>query len=182
MTYQEKKEVVSKVEIERALLRISHEIVERNENARNLVLIGVRTRGIYIARRIATYIRKSENVDIPMGVLDITLYRDDLGSTSDQSIIHKTDIPFSITGKRVVLVDDVLCTGRSVRAALDGLMSIGRPEVIQLAVLIDRGHRELPIQPDYVGEKLPTTRDEIVRVMLEEEEAVDRVVLQEMVA
>ena len=181
MNYTEKKEVIDKAEMERALLRISHEIVERNKGVKNLVLIGVRTRGIYIARRIATYIHQIENVDIPVGVLDITLYRDDLGSNSNQPIIHKTDIPFSITGKRVVLVDDVLNTGRSIRAALDGLMSIGRAEVIQLAVLVDRGHRELPIQADYIGKNLPTSRDEVVRVMLEEEEAVDRVVIHEKV-
>ncbi|MFH1624935.1 MAG: bifunctional pyr operon transcriptional regulator/uracil phosphoribosyltransferase PyrR [Pseudomonadota bacterium] len=177
----EKKEVIDKTEMERALLRISHEIMERNKGTQNLVLIGIRTRGIYIARRIATYIRQIEKVDVPIGVLDITLYRDDIRYNSDQPIIHKTDIPFSITGKRVVLIDDVLCTGRSTRAALDGLMSIGRPEVIQLAVLVDRGHRELPIQADYVGKNLPTSKDEVVRVMLEEEEAIDRVVLQEAV-
>ncbi len=181
MEYKEKKEIADKSEMERALLRISSEIMERNKRTDNLVLIGVRTRGIYIARRIATYIRKIGNVDVPMGVLDITLYRDDLGSDPRQPIIHKTDIPFSITGKRVVLVDDVLCTGRSIRAALDGLMTIGRPEVIQLAVLIDRGHRELPIQADYVGKNLPTSKDERVMVMLEEEEAVDKVVIQEKV-
>jgi len=178
----EKKEVVNKAEIERVLLRIASEIIERSKGLKDLVLIGIRTRGIYIARRISTYIRKIENADIPVGVLDITLYRDDLRSDSHQPIIHKTDIPFSITGKKVVLVDDVLCTGRSIRAALDGLMNIGRPEVIQLAVLVDRGHRELPIQADYIGKNLPTARDELVRVMLEEEEAVDRVVLQEKVA
>ncbi|MFH2013100.1 MAG: bifunctional pyr operon transcriptional regulator/uracil phosphoribosyltransferase PyrR [Pseudomonadota bacterium] len=181
MSNKEKKEVINKAGIERALLRISHEIVERNNGVNNLVLIGIRTRGIYIARRIATYIRQIENVDIPVGVLDITLYRDDLGSNSNQPIIHKTDIPFSITGKKVVLIDDVLNTGRSIRAALDGLMSIGRAEVIQLAVLVDRGHRELPIQADYIGKNLITSKDEIVRVMLEEEEAVDRVVIQDNV-
>lgn len=182
MDLVEKKEVVNKAEIERVLLRIASEIIERSKGLKDLVLIGIRTRGIYIARRISTYIRKIENADIPVGVLDITLYRDDLRSDSHQPIIHKTDIPFSITGKKVVLVDDVLCTGRSIRAALDGLMNIGRPEVIQLAVLVDRGHRELPIQADYIGKNLPTARDELVRVMLEEEEAVDRVVLQEKVA
>lgn len=177
MTYREEREVMNKGEMKEALLRISREIMERNKRTHNLVLIGIRTRGIYMARRIATSIRKIESVDIPMGVLDITLYRDDLGSNPHQPIIHKTDIPFSITGKSVVLVDDVLCTGRSIRAALDGLMSIGRPEAIQLAVLVDRGHRELPIQPDYVGKNLSTSKDERVRVMLEEEEAIDRVVL-----
>ena len=179
MNYTENKEAINKAEMERALLRISHEIVERNNEVNNLVLIGIRTRGIYIARRIATYIHQIENVDIPVGVLDITLYRDDLGYNSNQPIIHKMDIPFSITGKRVVLVDDVLNTGRSIRAALDGLMNIGRAEVIQLAVLVDRGHRELPIQADYIGQNLITSKDELVRVMLEEEEAVDKVIIQD---
>ena len=179
MAYREKEEVIDKDEIERALIRISHEIMERNKESNTLVLVGIRPRGVYIARRIATNIRKIENMNVPMGVLDITLYRDDLRSNNQQTIVHKTDIPFSINGKRVILVDDVLYTGRSVRAALDGLMRIGRPEVIQLAVLVDRGHRELPIQADYIGKSLPTAKEELVRVMLEEEEAVDRVVLQE---
>lgn len=179
MSYTEKKEVIDKAEMERALLRISHEIVERNKGIKNLVLIGIRTRGVYIARRIATYIRQIESVDIPVGVLDITLYRDDLGSNSNQPIIHKTDIPFSITDKRVILVDDVLNTGRSIRAALDGLMSIGRAEIVQLAVLVDRGNRELPIQADYIGKSFLTSKDKQVRVMLEEEDAVDRVVLHD---
>ena len=181
MIYRDKKEVIDKAEMERVLLRISHQIIERNKGTGNLVLIGIRTRGIYIARRIATHLRKIENVDIPLGVLDITLYRDDLRSNNHQTIVHKTNIPFSINAKRVVLVDDVLCTGRSIRAALDGLIRIGRPEVIQLAVLVDRGHRELPIQADYVGKNLPTSKEEMIRVMLEEEEAVDKVVLQERV-
>ena len=181
MIYRDKKEVIDKAEMERALLRISHQIIERNKGTGNLVLIGIRTRGIYIARRIATHLRKIENVDIPLGVLDITLYRDDLRSNNHQTIVHKTNIPFSINAKRVVLVDDVLCTGRSIRAALDGLIRIGRPEAIQLAVLVDRGHRELPIQADYVGKNLPTSKEEMIRVMLEEEEAVDKVVLQERV-
>ena len=181
MAYREKEEVINKAEMECALIRISHEIIERNNETNKLVLIGIRPRGIYIARRIATYMRKIENVNVPLGVLDITLYRDDLRSNDQQTIIHKTDIPFSIIGKRVILVDDVLCTGRSVRAALDGLTRIGRPEVIQLAILVDRGHRELPIQADYTGKSLPTAKDELIRVMLEEEEAVDRVVLQEKV-
>jgi len=181
MSYKEKKEVIDKTKMERALVRISHEIMDRNGEDENVVLVGIRTRGIYIARRIAICIQNIWKVDIPVGVLDITLYRDDLKSNSNQPIMHKTDIPFSITGKKVILVDDVLCTGRSIRAALDGLMSIGRPEVIQLAVLVDRGHRELPIQADYVGKSVSTSENEVVRVMLEEEEAIDRVVLQEKV-
>ena len=178
MNNREKEEIIDKEEMEQALIRISHEIMERNRDINNLVLIGIQTRGIYLARRIATYIRTIENIDIPIGVLDITLYRDDLRSDANQPILHKTDIPFSIIDKRVVLVDDVLHTGRSIRAALDGLMSIGRAEAIQLAVLIDRGHRELPIQADYIGKSLATSQDEIIRVMLEEEEAVDRVLLE----
>ncbi|MDY6854887.1 MAG: bifunctional pyr operon transcriptional regulator/uracil phosphoribosyltransferase PyrR [Thermodesulfobacteriota bacterium] len=178
MIYNDNKEVMDKAEIEQELIRISHEIIERNKEIDNLVLVGIRTRGIYIARRIATFIRQIKEIDIPVGVLDITLYRDDLRSNSDQPIIHKTDIPFSIMEKRVILVDDVLYTGRSIRAALDGLMSVGRPEFIQLAVLIDRGHRELPIQADYIGRNISTSKDEVIRVMLEEEEAIDRVLLQ----
>jgi pyrimidine operon attenuation protein/uracil phosphoribosyltransferase len=178
VTHKDKKEIMDKAEIEQALIRISHEIIERNKEIENLVLIGIRTRGVYIARRIATSIRQIKVADIPVGVLDITLYRDDLRTNSDQPIIHKTDIPFSIMDKRVILVDDVLHTGRSTRAALDGLMSVGRPEFIQLAVLIDRGHRELPIQADYVGKNISTSKEEMVRVMLEEEETVDRVLLQ----
>ena len=178
MTYKDKKEVMDKAEIEQELIRISHEIIERNKEIENLVLVGIRTRGIYIARRIATFIHQIKEIDIPVGVLDITLYRDDLRSNSDQPIIHKTDIPFSIMDRGVILVDDVLYTGRTTRAALDGLMSVGRPEFIRLAVLIDRGHRELPIQADYIGRNISTSKDEMIRVMLEEEEAIDRVLLQ----
>lgn len=161
----------------RALTRISHEILERNKGSQDLALVGIRTGGVYLARRLQASIAQIEGRQLPLGELDITLYRDDLSTRSDQPHVRKTSIPFDITDLKIVLVDDVLFTGRTIRAAMDGLMDFGRPAEIQLAVLIDRGHRQLPIRANYVGKSVPTSRDEIVRVSLEELGERDRVVL-----
>ena len=154
--------------IDRALTRVAHEILERNKGTGGLALIGIRSRGVYIAERLRAKIRAIENVDLPHGIIDITLYRDDLSRSKQQPEVKGTEIPFSIEGKRVVLVDDVLYTGRTVRAALDALVDLGRPRNVQLAVLIDRGHRELPIRADYVGKNLPTAATEQVFVRVAE--------------
>ena len=152
--------------IRRALVRISHEIVERNKGVENLVIVGIRTRGVPIAERLAATIGKIEGQQPPVGVLDITLYRDDLSMLAYQPIVHPTELPVDITDQTVVLVDDVLYTGRTIRAALDALIDMGRPRAIQLAVLIDRGHRELPIRADFVGKNVPTAAREVVSVQL----------------
>jgi len=165
--------------IRRAISRISHEILEKNKGTDNLVLIGIRTRGVPLAERIQQRILEFENVKLPLGLLDITLYRDDLSTIDVQPVLHETKVPFSIEGKIVILVDDVLFTGRTARAALDALIDLGRPQKIQLAVLIDRGHRELPIRADYVGKNVPTSRKEIVSVCLEETDGRDEVLLLE---
>lgn len=155
-------------EIKRALRRIVHEIIERNKGTKNLVLIGIKRRGDFIARRIAGIIYDCERKKIPIGALDITLYRDDLQLVSEMPIIESTDIPFDINKKIIVLVDDVLYTGRTIRAAMEEIFNFGRPKAIQLAVLVDRGHRELPIQADFVGKKVPTAKNEIVDLHIEE--------------
>jgi pyrimidine operon attenuation protein/uracil phosphoribosyltransferase len=172
-----KKKIVDADGIRRALTRIAHEIVERNRGIEDLVIIGIRTRGVPLARRLAEKIREFEGVEVPVGILDITLYRDDLSMIAQQPIVHSTEIPFDISGKKVVLVDDVLYTGRTVRAALDALTDLGRPRVIQLAILVDRGHRELPIRADFVGKNLPTSRDEVVSVNLVEVDGEDSILL-----
>lgn len=148
----------------RAITRISHEIIEKNKGVEGVVLIGIQRRGVPLAKRIAQKIKEVENRDIPVGILDITLYRDDLSLLNEHPVINGTEINFHIAGKKVVLVDDVIFTGRTVRAAIDALMDISRPSMIQLAVMIDRGHRELPIRADYVGKNVPTSRNEIVHV------------------
>ena len=166
-------------EIERALARIAHEIVEKNKGAEDVVLVGMRTRGLPLARRIAAIIADFEGIPIPVGALDISLHRDDIPpSELKPANPGLTDIPISITNRRVILVDDVLYTGRSIRAAMDALMELGRPRTIQLAVLIDRGHRELPIRADYVGKNIPTSTSETVVVQFEEEGLEDRVMLE----
>jgi pyrimidine operon attenuation protein/uracil phosphoribosyltransferase len=172
-------EVLDHVAIDRALTRIAHEILERNKGCHDLVLIGVRTRGVYLARRLAEKVYSIEGERVPLGVIDITLYRDDLRRRLDQPKVERTEIPFSLTDKRVILVDDVLFTGRSIRAALDGLMDFGRPRSIQLAVLVDRGHRELPIRADYVGRNIPTAIQESVKVCMREEDGTEQVVILE---
>jgi pyrimidine operon attenuation protein/uracil phosphoribosyltransferase len=163
--------------VERALARITHEILERNKGVENLVFIGVRSLGVEIAERLAAKAAAIEGVQVPSGIIDITLYRDDLSRGAQQPAVQGTDIPFPIDDRQVVLVDDVLYTGRTVRAALDALMDLGRPRSVQLAVLIDRGHRELPIRADYVGKNLPTAAHESVQVRLRERDGRDEVVL-----
>ncbi|MER3446868.1 MAG: bifunctional pyr operon transcriptional regulator/uracil phosphoribosyltransferase PyrR [Candidatus Dadabacteria bacterium] len=163
--------------IARAISRIAHEILERNKGAKELRIVGIRTRGIHIARRIADKIEELEGIKPPIGTLDITLYRDDFRRRSDMPKVQKTEIPFSVEDKNVILVDDVLYTGRTTRAAIDAIMDYGRPASIQLVVLVDRGHRELPIQADYVGIKVLTLRNENVNVHLKETDGVDEVVV-----
>ncbi len=153
--------------LRRALLRISHEILEKNKGTRDICLIGIRTRGAVLAARIHDCIKQIEGVEVPVGILDITLYRDDLTLIASQPVVHETLIDFDIAGKKLVLVDDVLFTGRTIRAALDAIIDFGRPDAIQLAVLIDRGHRELPIRADYVGKNIPTALNQDVKVLLE---------------
>ena len=162
-------------EIRRAVTRIAHEIVERNKGAGRLVLAGIAARGDDLARRLAVEIRRIEGVEVPVGALDITFYRDDIGMRAEAPEVHETRINFDITGTTVVLVDDVLFTGRTIRAAMDALVDFGRPTAIQLAVLVDRGHRELPIRADFVGKNVPTRRDEDVRVLLAEVDGEDAV-------
>ena len=166
--------------IRRALIRIAHEITEKNRGVENVALVGIRTRGVPLAARIAEEIQKIENVSVPTGSLDITLYRDDLTTMGYNPVIHGTEIDFDVTGKNIVLVDDVLYTGRTIRAALDALIDMGRPKSIQLAVLIDRGHRELPISADYAGKNVPTSRRETIEVALQEEGKTDEVILGEI--
>jgi pyrimidine operon attenuation protein/uracil phosphoribosyltransferase len=165
--------------IHRAIARIAHEIIERNKGATNLVIVGIRARGDYLAARIAEVIEGIEKVSIPVGVIDITLYRDDLQVVLEQPVVHKTEIPFDIEGKAVILVDDVLNTGRTIRAALDQLVDFGRPRSVQLAVLVDRGHRELPIRADYVGKNVPTSRGQQVVVRVREVDGADEVTMEE---
>ena len=164
-------------EIRRALTRIAHEILERNKGAKDLVLVGIAARGDDLARRLARELARIEGTDVPVGVLDITFYRDDIGLRAEAPEVHETRIDFDVTGLTVVLVDDVLYTGRTVRAAMDALVDFGRPHAIQLAVLVDRGHRELPIRADYVGKNVPTRKNEMVKVMLEETDGEDAVVV-----
>jgi pyrimidine operon attenuation protein/uracil phosphoribosyltransferase len=163
--------------IQRALARIAHEIVERNKGADGLGIIGIRSRGDHLAARLCREIAKLEQVEVPCGAIDITLYRDDLSRGADHPLFQITDIPWEVDGKTILLVDDVLFTGRTVRAAMDSLMDFGRPLAIQLAVLVDRGHRELPIRADYVGKNLPTQRSERVWVRLEESDQIDEVAI-----
>ena len=166
--------------IGRTLARIAHEIVERNKGVDDLALVGVRSRGVPLAKRLARQIKEITGDEVPTGSLDITLYRDDLmkNAVGPQPVVRRTEIPFSIDGRKILLVDDVLYTGRTVRAALDALIDFGRPQAIQLVVLVDRGHRELPIKADYVGKNLPTSRRESVQVLLEEVDGHDEVVIQ----
>ncbi len=169
--------IMTPEDMRRSLARIAHEIIERNKTARHLVLVGMRTRGVPLANRLAAGIEALEGFKIPVGALDISLYRDDLSSLEPQPAVQHTDIPVDINDRSVVLVDDVLYTGRSIRAAMDALIDLGRPRSIQLAVLVDRGHRELPIRADYVGKNIPSSRDEEIKVQLTETDGVDRVVI-----
>jgi len=176
---KEKAKLLDKDAVARAIMRIAHEILEKNKGTRELCLIGIRNRGAYLAKRLAYCIEKIDQEEIPVGILDITLYRDDLTLIAAQPVVHKTEIDFDISDKNVVLVDDVLYTGRTVRAALDALIDFGRPKSIQLAVLIDRGHRELPIRADYAGKNIPTAQNETVEVRLEEVDGKDEVAIVE---
>jgi pyrimidine operon attenuation protein / uracil phosphoribosyltransferase len=176
--YREKAQVLDEAALDRALTRIAHEILEKNDGAQDLAFVGLRTRGVTLAQRLAGRITRIDGATVPVGTLDITLYRDDL-DLRGAPVIRGTDIPFSIKNKTVVLVDDVLFTGRTIRAALDALIDLGRPRMIQLATLIDRGHRELPIRPDYVGKNLPTSKKESVAVRLKEHDGEDRVLIEE---
>jgi pyrimidine operon attenuation protein / uracil phosphoribosyltransferase len=173
--------VMDQDRMNRTLTRIAHEILERNRGDEGLALVGIRTRGVPLARRLAATIRSINQLEIPTGALDITLYRDDLmrHAIGVQPVVRSTDIPFSIDDKRILLVDDVLYTGRTIRAALDALIEFGRPKVIQLIVLVDRGHRELPIKADYVGKNLPTSESQSVQVRLQEIDGRDEVEIQE---
>jgi pyrimidine operon attenuation protein / uracil phosphoribosyltransferase len=174
---REKAQILDAAGIVRAITRIAHEIVERNKGVQDVVLVGLRSRGVGLAHRIAGKLDEIERLKVPVGALDITLYRDDLGRVVTQPIVQRTEISFPINDKKVVLVDDVLYTGRTCRAAMDALMDLGRPRLIQLAVLVDRGHRELPIRADYVGKNVPTSNLEEVQVLLAEEDGADRVVI-----
>lgn len=178
MERQVKARVMDAAAMERALVRIAHEILERNRGAEDLVVIGIRTRGLPLARRLGEQLERIEQCTIPVGTVDITLYRDDLRRHKSRPV-YSTDIPCSLDAKHVVLIDDVLYTGRSIRAAMDALADFGRPQSIQLAVLIDRGHRELPIRADYVGKNIPTARSEQVRVTLHEVDGEDAVMILE---
>ena len=172
-----KKVIMSSDDIRRTLARIAHEIIERNKVIEHLVLVGMRTRGVPLAKRLAANIKSFEGIEIPVGALDISLYRDDLASLDLQPVVQRTDIPVDIDGKSIVLVDDVLYTGRSTRAAMDALIDLGRPRSIQLAVLVDRGHRELPIRADYAGKNIPSSRHEEIQVQLEESDGIDEVAI-----
>ena len=177
MSLQEKSKIMDKEAIERTVTRIAHEILEHNKGTDNLVMVGIRNRGEYLANRITEAIKNISGKDVPQGVVDITLYRDDLTEISEQPVLKETRIDFDITGKKIVLVDDVLYTGRTIRCALDELIDFGRPANIQLAVLVDRGHRELPIRPDYVGKNVPTNSKEIIEVKLKEVDEKDEVII-----
>ena len=166
MSLTTKAVLMNRAEITRALTRIAHEIVERNKGAENLALVGIHTRGVPLAERLAALIGSFEGKGPPLGQLDITLYRDDLSEIALQPVVKKTDVPFDVRGRNIVLCDDVLYTGRTARAALGALTDMGRPAVIQYAVLVDRGHRELPIRADFVGKNVPTSRSEVVKVKL----------------
>lgn len=176
--HKEKTTLLNQSDIDRMLTRIAHEIVERNQGIANLALVGIHTRGVPFAARLAAKIKSFESADIPVGSLDVTLYRDDV-NTRAHSPFHQTDINFSVDGMTIVLVDDVLYTGRTIRAALDALMDFGRPLRVQLAVLVDRGHRELPVRADFVGKSVPTARREEIWVHLMESDGEDRVVIAE---
>jgi pyrimidine operon attenuation protein / uracil phosphoribosyltransferase len=170
--------VMDAADVRRALTRIAHEIVERDKGSERVVLVGIANRGDDLARRLAGLIEGIEGTRVPVGVLDITFYRDDIGLTAEAPEVHETRIGFDVNGTTVVLVDDVLFTGRTIRAAMDALMDLGRPRRIRLAVLVDRGHRELPIRADFVGKNVPTSRADQVRVMIEELDGEDAVVME----
>lgn len=175
-----KANIMDEEKIKRSLTRISHEILEKNKKVEDIVLVGIRRRGVPLAKRLGQKIKEIEGVEVPIGILDITLYRDDLSQLKDKPVVRKTELPCEITDKTVILVDDVLFTGRTVRAALDALIDLGRPKSIQLAILVDRGHRELPVRADYVGKNVPSSRKEIIEVLLKEIDEKDMVIIKEI--
>lgn len=180
MQLRDKKVLMDEIAIGRALTRIAHEIIEKNKGVEKLGVVGIRRRGGPLAQRLAECIEKIEGVKVPVGILDITLYRDDLTTLASQPQVHRTEVYFDICDMNIVLVDDVLYTGRTIRAAMDALMDIGRPKCIQLAVLVDRGHRELPIKADFIGKNIPTSRQESISVLVKEIDGKDEVVLKEI--
>ena len=179
MTRKIKAKIIDANGLRRTVVRLAHEIIEQNKGTKKLVIVGIRTRGVYLAARIIKEIEKIEGVKLPSGILDITMYRDDFRQRLKQPTVQQTDIQFDIDDKNIVLIDDVLYTGRTTRAALEALTSFGRPAIIQLAVLVDRGHRELPIQPDYIGKNIPTSIGEEVLVKMQEVDDEDCVLLVE---
>ena len=172
------RQIMTADEVRRAIIRISHELVEKQAGTEGLVLVGIQRRGVPLAHRIAAAVEENEGVTLPVGALDITFYRDDLSLVAQQPIVKGTEIGFDINGTTIVLVDDVLYTGRTIRAAMDALIDYGRPQAIRLAVLVDRGHRELPIRADHVGKNVPTSREEVVKVALEETDGEDAVEIE----
>ena len=174
-----KSKILDANDIARIISRISHQIIERNQGVENVVLLGIRTRGVPLSQRIAARIKEIEGQEVPVGELDITLYRDDLEIKQDQPTVRMGALPFSVIGKRVILIDDVLFTGRAIRAAMDAIIDLGRPRNIQLAVLVDRGHRELPIRADFVGKNVPTAASELILVKLTETDGADEVIIAE---
>ena len=180
MNYVEKAKIMSTEDMQRAMRRMAHEILEANHGVADLVILGVQRRGVPLARMLAEIIAEVENVEVPIGALDITFYRDDLSTLGPAPQVAHTEVPLDVTGRKVILVDDVLYTGRTVRAALDEIMDWGRPRAISLAVLIDRGHRELPIRPDFVGKNVPTSHKEIIKVKVHEFDDVQEVVVGEV--
>ncbi|MDP2924413.1 MAG: bifunctional pyr operon transcriptional regulator/uracil phosphoribosyltransferase PyrR [Candidatus Omnitrophota bacterium] len=179
--FKEKAAILTQDELKRTLYRLAHQILETNPNLSELVLIGIQTRGVYLAKRIQAILNEIGALEVPLGVLDITLYRDDLTAIGTNPLVKATQIDFDLNGKTMVLIDDVLFTGRTIRAALNAMMDFGRPTKVELLVLIDRGHRELPIRADYVGKNIPTAKDETVRVCLEEVDGRDEVVIGEKI-
>nr|WP_028307425.1 bifunctional pyr operon transcriptional regulator/uracil phosphoribosyltransferase PyrR [Desulfitibacter alkalitolerans] len=179
MNLKTKTVIMDENKIRRSLTRIAHEIIEKNKGTQDLVLIGIRSRGVPLAHRLNEIIEQIEGHKVPEGIIDITLYRDDLSSLAEQPVLNKTEITFDLKGKNVVLIDDVLYTGRTVRAALDAMADLGRAKTVQLAVLIDRGHKELPIRADYIGKNVPTSKNEVIAVLLKETDGIDEVLIKE---
>lgn len=177
MVDQIKSVLMDEAAVRRALIRISHEIIEHNQGLDNVALIGIQRRGVPMAKFIQNYLEEIEGVKIPLGILDITFYRDDLSMLSSHPLVHSTDIPFNVNGKKIVLVDDVLFTGRTIRSAIDNIFDMGRPDEVQLAILIDRGHRQLPIRADYVGKNVPTSLNESVEVEIKDVDSNTQVLL-----
>jgi pyrimidine operon attenuation protein/uracil phosphoribosyltransferase len=180
MELQEKKVIMDEIAIKRALTRIAHEIIERNKGVGQVALIGIRRRGGPLATRLAELIEEIEGVKVPVGILDITLYRDDLTTLSSQPQVHRTEVFFNINDMNIILVDDVMYTGRTIRAAMDALIDLGRPRSIQLAVLVDRGHRELPVKADFIGKNVPTSQSEVIAVLVKEIDGREEVIIQEI--